>query len=121
MKIERIHPVAHHRSDGFHEELIADQCGLGNSAGGAVKARPVGSDNRERAGEVLERIVEFARMAGASICARRSAIPRDAPRDGDHRRRYDLVGMGSHSHSAFGSLVLGSVVQRALSSWRSRC
>lgn len=70
---------------------------------------------RDRAGEVLEPLVEFARRHGWTFRSEWS-IGHPAERIAEAASRHDLVVMGSQGHSAVGALVLGSVTQRVLAS-----
>ncbi|UUX95021.1 universal stress protein [Aquabacterium sp. J223] len=68
---------------------------------------------------VLDPVAEFARRHGwrfdtrAPVGRAGNEIAKAATGD-----RYDLVAMGSHGHSAVGSLVMGSVTQQVLASCR---
>ena len=75
---------------------------------------------RDRADEVLKPIVEFARRHGWRFDTLTPVgRPGETIAETATAGAYDLVVMGSHGHSALGSLVLGSVVQRVLSSCRT--
>jgi nucleotide-binding universal stress UspA family protein len=75
---------------------------------------------RDRAEEVLGPIAEFARRHGWRFETRSSVgRPGETIAETATAGAYDLVVMGSHGHSALGALVLGSVVQRVLSSCRT--
>jgi nucleotide-binding universal stress UspA family protein len=68
---------------------------------------------------VLDPVREFARRHGwpletrAPVAGAAQAVADEASQGG-----HDLVLMGSHGHSAMGSLLLGSVTQRVLASCR---
>jgi nucleotide-binding universal stress UspA family protein len=75
--------------------------------------------HRERADEVLKPIVEFARHHGWRYDASWPVgDPAETIAHKANAGRYDLIVMGSHGHTALGSLLLGSVAQRVLATCR---
>ena len=75
--------------------------------------------HREQADEVLKPIIEFAQLHGwRHDTAALKGDPAQCIAQKATEGRYDLIVMGSHGHSAIGSLLLGSVTQRVLASCR---